>query len=96
MSFEEEHYRTWYYRNAVQGIRKIVDRIVSDRHTKDKWVYFTALMDACERDADICREVIEGGALRIRYVNHKHKKPEDPKSKLVSVDVVLRYRGNGW
>lgn len=96
MSFEAEHYRTWYYRNAVQGIRKIVEAILDDKATKDKWVYFKALMDASERDADIAREVIENGGHNLRYVNHKHKKQEDPKSKLVSVDVVLRGRGKGW
>lgn len=92
----ELRYRATYYRNAVHGIRKFVEAILADRVTKDKWVYFKEVMDACERDVDICREVIENDAHNIHYVNHKHKNPEAPKSKLVSVDVVLRGRGKGW
>ena len=89
----EYRIRTWYYRNAVRGIRAYVESIVSDKWTNDKWVYFKAMMDACERDAEICRELIEFKGLNLRYVNHKHKNPSDPKSKLIGVEVVMDKKG---
>jgi len=89
MSIMEEHYRTWYYRLAVQGLRKVFDgevlRSVSGKG--EGKVYFNALLDACERNAEICREVIEFGAQRIRYFDHKR----DGKGRLKSVSVRLAH-----
>jgi len=86
LSFTEDSYKTWFYRNAVQGLRRVIDmKLYGGGSRSENKVYLHALLDACERHPTICRELIDHGGGLIHYKDHVRNK----RGKLIGVTVYM-------